>query len=395
MRYALVMAAAAAVSFPLVSQRLRAQDEPAPAKEAAVDEAAGAEEQPAPAADEPKPDADAAAPAPDDDDAGDAAAPAADDADAAAPAPDDEAGAAAAEPKAGAADAGEGAKVVASAAGVEVTVADVDRFISTRTPQEQQQIRQTFEVNSAAKRQLVDHLLEMKTLAREAERLEIDEKPGVKQQLEDVREQILAGAMAAALGAEGEKGDKAYFEEHKDDFGKVQARHILIGTRNTDPNSKKKPLTDAQAKKKADEIRARLEKGEDFAALAKAESDDPGSKETGGTYTFGRGEMVPAFEQTAYGLKENEISHPVKTQFGYHVIQLQKRIPVTFEESRSRIGQERLKKKIRELMGGEPKYDDAFFGGGAATVPADAPAEKPAEKPAAKPARGKGGKGAK
>jgi peptidyl-prolyl cis-trans isomerase C len=374
-RYALVVAATAGVSYPLVSQRLRAQDEPAPA----AAEQADAPRDGAPGDDEARP----AAAAQDEAPAGDAAAPAE-------PAsPDAPAGADAA-PAAGDADA---AKVIASAGDLEVTVADFENFLAGIPPQQAAQMRGEPE----AKRQLVDHLLKMKALAREAEKQGLHEQTKLRRQLESVRTQILAQAMVTSLTGEDEAADKAYFEEHKNDFGKVQARHILVATRNTDPNSKKKPLSDEQAKQKAGEIRERLVNGEDFAALAKAESDDPGSKETGGTYTFGRGDMVPAFEQSAFSLKENEISQPIKTQFGYHVIQLQKRLPGTFEEARSSIGRQRLEAKIKELMGADPKFDDSFFaagGGGAGANGGGGGGAKDAGKqaPAEKPANGKGAK---
>jgi foldase protein PrsA len=99
-----------------------------------------------------------------------------------------------------------------------------------------------------------------------------------------------------------------YFEENKAQFDKreVHARHILV----TD---------EAQAKS----IKEQLDKGGDFAALAKANSTDPGSKDQGGDLGFfGLGKMDPDFEKVAFSLKPNEISAPVKTQFGYHIIQL-------------------------------------------------------------------------
>ena len=382
-RYALVAAVTAAVSFPLVSQRLRAQDgDGGAAASQAEAEPRQADEQ----AEQPRPTGRAAGNA-DQDQPEDGQAqqqqPAASDADQ--PAPDAQGrtgqkGAAAFKGKGQGEDAkaGTGAaqadpdKVIASAGDIELTAGQFDSFLAGLPAQDQAQIR----MNADAKRQIADHLIKMKALQREAERRKLDEDPKVQEQIDTVRKQLeaqievsrmqlLAQALVNTLRGD-EATDKAYFEEHKDEFGKVQARHILVSTRGSnDPKNPKPPLSDAEAKKKADEIRARLEKGEDFAAVAKAESDDPGGKETGGSYTFGRvGEqrMVPAFEKAAYALKENEISQPVKTQFGYHVIQLQKRLPATYEEVKAAIGQHRLESFIKELTGGgDPKFDDAFF----------------------------------
>jgi hypothetical protein len=87
-------------------------------------------------------------------------------------------------------------------------------------------------------------------------------------------------------------------------------------------------LTDTTAKKKkADEILAKVNSGEDFAKLAKENSEDPGSKETGGLYEgVTKGQFDPAFEVAALSLKPGEIAkEPVKTNFGYHIIKLERK----------------------------------------------------------------------
>lgn len=71
----------------------------------------------------------------------------------------------------------------------------------------------------------------------------------------------------------------------------------------------------------------RARAGEDFAKLAKEYSDDPGSKDTGGEYTFARGKMVPEFEAAAFSLNTNQVSDIVQTQFGYHIIKLYEKLP--------------------------------------------------------------------
>ena len=84
-------------------------------------------------------------------------------------------------------------------------------------------------------------------------------------------------------------------------------------------------MTDDEALAKAKDIRAKIVAGGDFAELAKAESDDAGSGANGGSLgDFTRGRMVPPFDEAAFTLKVNEVSEPVKTQFGYHIIQVTK-----------------------------------------------------------------------
>jgi len=98
-------------------------------------------------------------------------------------------------------------------------------------------------------------------------------------------------------------------------------------------------------------VRQRLEKGEDFTEVVRADSDDKGND--GNLGTFGKGRMVPEFEKAAYAMKPGELSEPVKTQFGWHLIQLHERIPpkvTPFEE---------IKEKVIEYLT-ERKKDKVF-----------------------------------
>ncbi len=120
----------------------------------------------------------------------------------------------------------------------------------------------------------------------------------------------------------------------------VRARHILIavetptpepveeGTPTPTPDPGAQERAEEEARKKAEEIKARLEAGEDFAELAREFSDDPVSAENGGDLGwFGRGVMVPEFEEVAFSLEPGEISDPVRTPFGYHIIQVLEKDP--------------------------------------------------------------------
>src|SRR5262245_53670806 len=110
---------------------------------------------------------------------------------------------------------------------------------------------------------------------------------------------------------------KEQFDANKDRYSRpeqVHARHILLKTSGQN---------DAEVKTKADDIVKQLRGGADFATLAKQYSDDPGSKENGGDLGFfEKGRMVPEFEQAAFTQAQNQIGDPVKTQFGYHIIQV-------------------------------------------------------------------------
>ncbi len=131
----------------------------------------------------------------------------------------------------------------------------------------------------------------------------------------------------------------------------VHARHILY---------KAEGANDAAQKSKAEAAVRRLKGGADFAALARAESDDPGSKANGGDLgAFPRGRMVKEFEEAAFAAKEKDIVGPVKSSFGYHVIQvLEKtgeRVQPLFEVSagiRARLQDERARDEAKRLAAG-------------------------------------------
>lgn len=150
-----------------------------------------------------------------------------------------------------------------------------------------------------------------------------------------------------------------FYEKNSPEFEqpeRVHAAHILIGTRNLLTNA---PLPEeAQAAKRelAETIARRVRAGEDFAALAKEFSDDPGSRDRGGEYTFPRGQMVPEFERTAFAQAAGQVSDPVKTDFGWHIIKTIEKLParrVPLEEVEPRI---RTQLEIVELQSLIPDY---------------------------------------
>ncbi|PRX27697.1 peptidyl-prolyl cis-trans isomerase C/foldase protein PrsA [Orenia metallireducens] len=108
-----------------------------------------------------------------------------------------------------------------------------------------------------------------------------------------------------------------YYEENKSKFkrpARVKARHILVTTDDK---------TDQEAKAKAKEVINKLKEGADFATLAKEYSEGPSAENGGDLGYFSKGQMVPAFEQAAFNLQVDEISEPVKTKFGYHIIKVE------------------------------------------------------------------------
>jgi parvulin-like peptidyl-prolyl isomerase len=159
----------------------------------------------------------------------------------------------------------------------------------------------------------------------------------------DIRAQIVSEKIFENVTRDVKVTDadiEAYYAKNKAQYSQPESRdvrHILVKT-----------------KAKADQLYAELKNGGDFAALAKANSEDTGSKENGGKLTISRGQTVAPFDKKAFELKVNEISTPVKTEFGYHIIQALgpvKAAKVTpFKEVKEAIRQQLLQSKKNEKM---------------------------------------------
>jgi len=251
-------------------------------------------------------------------------------------------------------------KVIASAGDVHVTAGEFQSIVSTIPPQYAAQMELP-----QMRKQVIDRVIRIKLAAREAERRKLDETDEVKQHLAVSRDEILANELEQLLQKPDEASEKAYFDSNPSLFNNVQARHILIRTPGSpvpvDPA--KKELTEAEAKAKADEIEKKLQAGGDFAALAKAESDDKGSGIKGGDLgTFAPWRMDPVFAKATLALKKNEVSPPVRTQFGYHIIQLLDNQPRDFAASKPEVAQARWSVLLNELTDkNKTEYDQSFI----------------------------------
>ena len=224
-----------------------------------------------------------------------------------------------------------------------------------------------------AKRKLAENLAELKVLAQEARKQKLDQNPDTKIQMSLRADQILATALFQQINGKitpDEGSRKAYYEAHKGEYESVAGRHILIRMKGSAVplRAGQKDLTDEEALAKAKDLRGKIVAGGKFEEIAKAESDDTGSGANGGDLgDFTRGRMVPQFEEAAFALKAGEISQPVKTQFGYHVIQVQKHEAKKFEDVQSEID-EKLKPELAQKAIDELKsktsvdFDKSYFG---------------------------------
>jgi len=232
---------------------------------------------------------------------------------------------------------------------------DLDRLIASQPPQAQKQLQEKPELKSS----LVRDLLLKKAIAMKAKKDGYDRNPEYREKLsylldDFLSQEYLAKVVLADIKVP-EDEMKKYYKEHEQEFlltETVKARHIFIQLPAKSTEEEK-----AAARKKADEILARLKKGEDFAKVALETSDDVDSAKNGGAL----GLLSPGktnseeFEKAAFALKTGETSEIVQSPFGFHIIKADektaKRI-ATFDESKSYI-EAVLKKELEQKKGEE------------------------------------------
>ena len=200
------------------------------------------------------------------------------------------------------------AKILATVGGQNITDADVEQFLSTLG--RQGEAYRSPEGRAA----ILDELINRKLFLMEAVRNLWEAEPAFKAQLKQAKESLLTGyAIEKALSSVTVKDEdvEKFYEENKDKMTggeNVNAAHILVST-----------------EEEAASIRAEIMDGKlTFAEAAAKYSTCPSKAQGGNLGDFGRGQMVPEFEAAAFAMKEGEISAPVKTQFGYHLIRLNK-----------------------------------------------------------------------
>lgn len=154
-----------------------------------------------------------------------------------------------------------------------------------------------------------------------------------------------------------EAEERAFHEANKAKMGKpeqAKVSHILISTRDLRSGVEYSEEVKILKRRAAEDLLARVKKGEDIKKLAREHSDDYESKALDGMYTFARGGRVPPeFEAAAFSLKEGQVSDIVRTVFGYHIIKLYERIPAEtpkFEEVRQNIRAELFRQKVQEAL---------------------------------------------
>jgi peptidyl-prolyl cis-trans isomerase C len=201
---------------------------------------------------------------------------------------------------------------------------------------------------------LVNYLTDLILIAKAAEAQKIPDTPAFKQRLAFMRNKALMETVLAAESktAQTEPALRKIYDDAAKQMGgepEVHARHILFRVANPADEAASKA---AEAKVKA--VIDRLKKGEDFVTIANALTEDPSGKQNGGDLGFfTHDQMVPEFSEVAFRLEKGQISDPIKTQFGWHVLKVEdKRLrePPPFEEVRNQIEEFAARKAQVDLV---------------------------------------------
>jgi len=252
-------------------------------------------------------------------------------------------------------------KVLAKVNGVEIKESDV-------AVAEEELAPSLAQMDPASRKEnVLQFLIDLQIVAKAAEDKKVENSDDFKKRLAFARKRLLMDSLLASEGKAATTDDsmkKVYEEASKQISGEqeVHARHILVETED-----------------EAKAIKAELDKGADFAELAKKKSKDPGASDGGDLGFFTKEQMVPEFSAVAFSLEPGKISDPVKSQFGWHVIKV--------EEKRNRKAPDfdQVKGQIETYVTRKAQADYVSKLREAAKVERlDKPAE-PAAKPDAKP----------
>jgi len=184
------------------------------------------------------------------------------------------------------------------------------------------------------RKQFLEELIKRELLYQEAKRRGLDKEKEFIEKIEEYKRMTLLSTFIKKEIEEkatvSDKEVREYYDNNTEQFrtDQVKASHILVDT-----------------EEEARDILKRIKNGEDFAELAKRFSKDRGSASRGGDLGFfGRGRMIPEFEKVAFNLSKGEVSEPLKTRFGYHIIK------VTDKKEGTQLALKDVKDRIREKL---------------------------------------------
>ena len=194
------------------------------------------------------------------------------------------------------------------------------------------------------KEKFLEELIKRELIYQQAQKMRLNKDKEYLDKVEEFKKMTLVSLiLKKEVEEKAEMSDaevKAFFDQNEDKFTvgtQLRASHILVETED-----------------EANAIHDKIKNGADFAKLATSLSKDKGSAEKGGDLGyFGRGKMVPEFERAAASLKPGEVSSPVRTRFGFHIIKLRdikKGDPANFDQSKESIKKQLLAEKKKQLF---------------------------------------------
>ena len=234
---------------------------------------------------------------------------------------------------------GKDAKVLATVNGVNITSDDFDREVKA-LPEYIRAMADT----PQGKKEMLDTLVMRELILQQAAKDGVDKSKDVEEKMAELKKRIIVDTyLKKKVETNAKISDeelKSFYEKNLDKFKadeQVRASHILVKT-----------------EQEAKDILAQLKGGAKFEELARAKSVDSSASKGGDLGWFGKGNMVPVFEKTAFGLKEGETSGIVKSEFGYHIIKL------TGKRSAGTRPLEEVKEQIRAALAPQ-KQQQAFM----------------------------------
>jgi parvulin-like peptidyl-prolyl isomerase len=259
-------------------------------------------------------------------------------------------------------------RVVISVDDEKMTSADVERFVQSLPPQ----FRAYY--GGPAKHLLPQYLVQLKILAAQARKEKLEDQPEVKESIEIARNSILADAAKRRLEQSipvSEAQLKEEYEKQKASLTEVRIRRLLIRTSEAavPPAAapSRPPLPEAEARKKLEDLRKQILAGEDFAELARANSEDLATAGSGGDMGYvNRQTVVPPIANAAYALSPGQVSEIFGTPYGLELIKLEdKRVKPLAEvrpQLEAQIRQGQLQEMLQKLVSQhQVSVDQTYF----------------------------------
>lgn len=283
---------------------------------------------------------------------------------------------------------------------------DIDEALQAMPPQQQMQVQMA----PNGRQMFIQQYADSRLLSAKALKDGLNRTETYRKRVAQAEQQLAASELLNRDGKELQKklelkdeDLKAYFEKHKAQFkqpDKFTARHILVSIKPA--SDKEKGVTEEEAKAKITKIQEELKAGKPFEQAVKEYTDDAASKESGGKYEdFDANRMVPEFANAVRTQEIGKVGAPVKTQYGFHLVEVLKKSPAaepTFETSKEQVrGQatnERRDHVWKEYLDGLRKEIPCVVGDAAAGVAKQLKPEATKAAKSVKPAAKKADKGA-